>query len=294
MRRRITEMKFYKITNKEEIHNGLQYKTGLNIDPLPFSTEKPCSPGGIYFAREYILEFLEPYAWIREVTIPPTAEVFKEVPLKVEKWKASKVILGERRLITLNVIKELVEEGAIVDTPHGTPLSYALWSDDLDMMAFFLEKGAYLSIGVRQWLQRFLETGKGRMTKELLSIIGREKKYHKLIIEALCNNWLNTYSETQSYTTMRLVLSSIPIEIRDVWPVIPRVLIYSPLFIKLFFRYILHKIEDVEEILKDVTLNGWQPIETINALQDVLSRDIYLEHYKKHMPLYNEESGEEL
>ena len=51
-------MKYYKITNEEETHNNLKYKTGLNVDPLPFNPEGDCIKGGIYFASKDILASL--------------------------------------------------------------------------------------------------------------------------------------------------------------------------------------------------------------------------------------------
>lgn len=104
-------MKFYKILDETECHNGLQYKTGLNIDPIPFNPSGDCEPGGIYYAREDILYFLDYGPWIREVTLPDDARTYLNPRLPV-KWKADKVILGERRRINDEVIEELLDEGA--------------------------------------------------------------------------------------------------------------------------------------------------------------------------------------
>jgi hypothetical protein len=83
----------------------------LNIDPVPFNPTGDCEPGGIYFAREHILAFLNYGLWLRKVTLPDDAQVY-ENPRKPRKWKADKVILGERERITVDVIKRLFEEGA--------------------------------------------------------------------------------------------------------------------------------------------------------------------------------------
>ena len=32
-------LEFYKFTNKEEIHNGFQFRDGLNVDTVPFYPE---------------------------------------------------------------------------------------------------------------------------------------------------------------------------------------------------------------------------------------------------------------
>jgi ankyrin repeat protein len=105
-------MNFYKILNKEEKHHDLQYQTGLNIDPIPFDPSGSCKSGGIYFSREDIFTFLGHGPWIRKVTIPEDAQVYKN-PGEPKKWKADRVILGEREKINdVNVIKRLIEEGA--------------------------------------------------------------------------------------------------------------------------------------------------------------------------------------
>jgi len=104
-------MKYYKILNEEEYHNGLQYKTGLNVDPLSFNPSGDCTPGGIYFSREDILAFLNHGPWIREVVIPEDAQVYENLG-KPKKWKANKVVLRERERIDINVIKRLIKEGA--------------------------------------------------------------------------------------------------------------------------------------------------------------------------------------
>lgn len=114
-------MKYYKITNETECHNGLRYRDGLNVDPLPFRPQGDCMPGGIYFASKDILAFLDYGPWIREVTLPEGEAIYENLGY-VQKFKAHSVILGKRRRITIEVIKELLEEG--VDPKAGD--SYAL------------------------------------------------------------------------------------------------------------------------------------------------------------------------
>jgi len=104
-------MNFYKITNEEEKHRGMKYKTGLNVDILPFNPSGDCESGGIYFSREDILAFMEYGKWIRKVTLPEDARVY-ENPGSPKKWKADKVILGRRSRITPRKIKQLIKEGA--------------------------------------------------------------------------------------------------------------------------------------------------------------------------------------
>jgi len=119
-------MDYYKILNEEENHFGIQYKTGLNIDPIKFNPKGNCKPGGIYFSREDILAFIDYGPWIRKVTLPEDAKVY-ENPGTPKKWKADKVILGEREKIDIEVIKRLIEKGA--DPKAGE--SYALrWASE--------------------------------------------------------------------------------------------------------------------------------------------------------------------
>jgi len=134
-------MNFYKITNKEENHNSLQYKTGLNIDPLPWNPNGDCEPGGIYFSREDILAFVEHGPWIRKVTVPENIEVYKN-PGKPKKWKAREVILGKRRKININVIKGLLEEGADIHADDDHALKWASQKGYLETIKLLLEYGA--------------------------------------------------------------------------------------------------------------------------------------------------------
>ncbi len=95
------DYKFYRLTNEVECHHGFQYKTGLNIDTIPFNPQGECEPGGLYFFREDQLNEMSRYlfnsspVWIREVTFPPDAKIWK----MDGKYKADKFILGERKSI---------------------------------------------------------------------------------------------------------------------------------------------------------------------------------------------------
>jgi hypothetical protein len=119
----------------------MNYKTGLNIDVLPFCPYGDCTPGGIYFSREDILSFLEYGPWIREVVIPGDAQVY-ENPGSPKKWKADKLILGERRETNLEIIKSLVEEGADIHADSDYALRLAAVNGHLDIVKFLVEQGA--------------------------------------------------------------------------------------------------------------------------------------------------------
>jgi hypothetical protein len=91
---------FIKLTNISEIHNGFQFKTGLNIDTVPFKPSGSCKAGGIYFCDRN--EFFQWHTYnstvcvnFREVTIPEDAAVY----IENDKFKADKLILSEKKSI---------------------------------------------------------------------------------------------------------------------------------------------------------------------------------------------------
>ena len=95
------EKLFVKLTNELENHNGYQFKTGLNIDPIPFNPCGTCQPGGIYFCLlEKIHIWLnyngDPMIYCRLVTIPDDALVYVEE----NKFKADRMILSDRQKIS--------------------------------------------------------------------------------------------------------------------------------------------------------------------------------------------------
>ena len=86
---------YYKVTNKDECHHGFQYKDGLNIDTNEFQPEGSCVKGGLYFTTlEHITYFFDYGIYVREVTIPEDAKMVEDP--EGDKWRADKIILGER------------------------------------------------------------------------------------------------------------------------------------------------------------------------------------------------------
>ena len=130
-------MNFYKITNEEEKHRGMKYKTGLNVDILPFNPSGNCESGGIYFSREDILAFLDYGPWIRKVTLPEDARVY-ENPGSPKKWKADKVILGRRSRITPRKIKQLIKEGADPKINNNYALRWAAENGHLEIVKLLI------------------------------------------------------------------------------------------------------------------------------------------------------------
>jgi len=128
-------MKFYKFTNKQENHFGLQYHDGLNMDLLSFNPSGDCESGGIYFAREDILEFCN--YWLREVTLPEGEEIY-ENPGEPKKWKAHQVILGKRRKFDCKLCQELLKIGV---EPTNYALAWASANGYLDIVKLLLKIG---------------------------------------------------------------------------------------------------------------------------------------------------------
>ncbi len=92
---------FVKLTNKDEIHNDFKFKTGLNKDILPFYPTGECQPGGIYFTDKdklsmWLYYSTQPMYYSRDVKLPDDAWVYEET----DKFKADKMILGEREIIS--------------------------------------------------------------------------------------------------------------------------------------------------------------------------------------------------
>jgi len=88
---------YYKVTNQEENHHGLQYNDGLIIDPKKFNdnSEDSCIEGGIYFTtKEYLHKFLGYGCWIRPVKIPLNAKVILD-PSR-DKYRADRLFFKPR------------------------------------------------------------------------------------------------------------------------------------------------------------------------------------------------------
>ena len=108
---------FVRLTIEDENHNGFQYKTGLNIDTLPFNPIGNCTPGGLYFCEmKYFPIFLEYNdkicKKIRSVQIPDDSLVY----IEDNKYKTDKFILGEAKEIytDLNLCLEAVKYNGLV------------------------------------------------------------------------------------------------------------------------------------------------------------------------------------
>jgi len=97
--------KFYKFTNKKELHFGLKYHSGENVDPKEFDPSDRYS-GMHFFEQSQLLKYEfytigNPYDktwWIREVILLPESKVYKEAG----KYKTDRFILKERKRFRFN------------------------------------------------------------------------------------------------------------------------------------------------------------------------------------------------
>ena len=87
---------YYKVTNDKEIHDNLQYQTGLNVYTGKFKEESSNVPNGLYFTDKDNITFFYDYGIsVREVTIPEGARVVLD-PYKHTQWRTDKIILGKK------------------------------------------------------------------------------------------------------------------------------------------------------------------------------------------------------
>lgn len=90
---------YFKLTNDSGLHNGVQYTTGLIVDPMPYNASVICG-SGLYFASyDYIYMWFSynhhTMVWIYDVEIPSDALVTQFA----QKSKADRIILSNKRTI---------------------------------------------------------------------------------------------------------------------------------------------------------------------------------------------------
>ena len=161
-------MDYYKIFNEKENHNGFQYKEGLNILEEEWNPSGSCTSGGFYIAKEDIFAFLDYGPWIRKITLPKDARVYKN-PGSPKKYKADKIILGRKFKITLNIIKKLISKGVNIHAGSSYALHWASKNGHLEIVKLLLSKGADVHAGNNCALRCASENGHLEIVKLLLS-----------------------------------------------------------------------------------------------------------------------------
>src|SRR3990172_4479430 len=136
--------KYYKITNKKEIHNGCEYHDGLNILTELFVEEGSCVPGGFYFTTiEYIHKFFDDGINLRKVSFPndPQLRIVKDP--SGDKWRSNMIILGKKYLLSdVSTWKFLIENGLDIHVNDYSILKYGALNGYLEVVKFLVEKGA--------------------------------------------------------------------------------------------------------------------------------------------------------
>jgi hypothetical protein len=90
-----------KLTVENNIHNGFEFKEGLNVDTVPFDASGTCKKGGFYFTFSHCwsewLNYGDKFMyWMWDVKIPDDTQVYLESETKI---KADKIILENKRCI---------------------------------------------------------------------------------------------------------------------------------------------------------------------------------------------------
>jgi len=108
---------FYRLTNEEENHFGMQYKTGINTDILPFSPTGESSPGGMYFVHISKLHMYPSHcvfvpAYVRKVSFTENSIIYVER----DKFKTNEFVLGEREKFSIETLSCL--ENKVISEPE--------------------------------------------------------------------------------------------------------------------------------------------------------------------------------
>jgi hypothetical protein len=180
--------------NAEENHNGLQYRTGLNVDSKQFYPSGNCLPGGIYFSDENnILFFCNRGPWIREVKIPKNAQVY-ENPGFPKKWKADRVILGRRRslwnLKTFQMLFIYIKDN---DLLKNFCLEIASKVGSHEVVDFLLKNGANIDCCSGVALYKAASNGHSKVVKVLIE---NGANIHYFNDEALLSAFTNGHTKT--------------------------------------------------------------------------------------------------
>lgn len=133
---------YFKITNENEKHRGLQYQDGIVEDILPFNnSQESCCPGGIYFSdKDNILNFIDYGQWIRQVEIPEDAKWMRDP--EGDKFRASKLFFHPRKeLLNIDTLKWLIENGVNIQGDDNAILRRVVGNGNLEILKFLFENG---------------------------------------------------------------------------------------------------------------------------------------------------------
>lgn len=193
-----THMRFYKLTNEKEIHNNFTYKSGVNIDILPFNPTQSARPGGMYFFSEpnlykFMTYVSQPY-YIREVSFDELSLIYEDG----DNFKTNRFILGER-INWINFFNSKHE--LIYEAVKYNPSSIKYVNDQTEKLCLLaVSKDAF---SIRHIKNPSLEVVKEAIkTNGLVIVTSIKKEYltEDLYIEAIkrdptiiCNQNIQTY-----------------------------------------------------------------------------------------------------
>ena len=133
-------MKFYKIVNPEG-HHGMVFKEGINIDINEWNPSNECEAGGLYFAREDILAFLDYGTLVYEVEpIGDVVEIWRWDSTKFKAHAINIKLIGEWSDPT--VFTQLLDDGANVHANNDCALRCTSRHGYIDIVKLLLEHGA--------------------------------------------------------------------------------------------------------------------------------------------------------
>ncbi len=136
---------YYKITNENENHHGYQYYDGLNVLEEEFAKIGSCCKGGFYFTDiNNIHNFFGYGIYLREITLPTDDTELKVViDPQGNKWRANKVILGKRYLLSDPATYELL---IVMGANINNLVNSADEKSNYDIVVYLESKGAKISV----------------------------------------------------------------------------------------------------------------------------------------------------
>jgi len=142
-----TKTRYFKVLAPKNKHWGMTYKTNAwNTDILPYNPEGECQEGGLYFAPvKHIFTFLHYGNGIAEVLDYKDDKGKKKFHKEELKMKAHSIKLGAKKNFSLKFFKELVKEGALLDSTdklNVSPVHHLLKRGRTDIAEMLLELGA--------------------------------------------------------------------------------------------------------------------------------------------------------
>jgi len=188
-------MKYYKIVDPKG-HRGIIYHEGINVDPLPFNPSGDCKPGGIYFAKEDILAFVNYGTELYEVE--PIGEIY-ENPGMPKKYKAHELNLKYVGKVIDN-IERWIRDGADVHANYDFALRWAAKNGDYKVVKLLIKHGANVHANDNSSLRLAAGNGHYKIVKLLLK--------HGANVHADNDAALRWAVENEHYKIVKLLLKA--------------------------------------------------------------------------------------